>query len=365
MVTNIRTEESYEVLWGAIPYPAFKISFDTKIADANVAAETYCLNSIKQIKLKSINVCFGENSIVLSIINQARETLVSVSIYDVDVLWPSKLHSAHDIVATPINNSSNDILLMFHPHGMSKKIDRSLSHQSAARSVTGMASMLAHEIRNPLAGISGAAQLLMASISDDDKELLGIIQTEVSRIGTLVDRFEVFGDKSPLNNCPINLHTILNQATKIARVGYAKDIKIKEIYDPSLPFAKGDPDLLIQLFQNLLKNAAEAVPLLNGQIVIETAFRQGIKINLGSYSKESLPLQVSVIDNGIGVPEQIRDDIYEPFVTSKATGSGLGLSLVSKIISDHGGVIEYSRVKNRTVFSVLLPVWVSNQREKI
>ena len=119
------------------------------------------------------------------------------------------------------------------------------------------------------------------------------------------------------------------------------------------------------MFQNLLKNAAEAVPLLNGQIVIETAFRQGIKINLGSYSKESLPLQVSVIDNGIGVPEQIRDDIYEPFVTSKATGSGLGLSLVSKIISDHGGVIEYSRVKNRTVFYVLLPVWVRKQREEV
>ena len=365
MVTNILTEDFYEVLWGAIPYPAFKITVDNKIADANVAAETYCLNSVKQIKLKSINICFGENSIVLNAVNQARETLLSVSIFDVDVLWPSKLYSAHDVVATPINNSSNNILLMFHPHGMSKKIDRSLSHRSAARSVTGMASMLAHEIRNPLAGISGAAQLLIANISNDDKELLGIIQTEVSRIGTLVDRFEVFGDKSPLNHCPINLHTILNQATKIASVGYAKDIKIREIFDPSLPFAKGDPDLLIQVFQNLLKNAAEAVPSSNGQIVIETAFRQGIKINLGSHSKESLPLQVSVIDNGLGVPEQIQDDIFEPFVTSKATGSGLGLSLVSKIISDHGGVIEYSRVQNRTVFSVLLPVWAQDHKEDV
>ena len=358
-------ESSYEVLWDAIPYPVFLISKGNTIVQANTAAESYCLSSIKQIKLKSISNYFGENSVVFNTVNQARKTLASVSVYDADVFWPSKCSSAHDVVAKPINNSGENILLMFHPHGMSKKMDHSLSHRSSARSVTGMASMLAHEIRNPLAGISGAAQLLMSNVPDNDKELLEIICTESKRIETLVDRFEVFGDSRPLNHSAVNLHNILSQAKKIASVGYAKDIKISEVYDPSLPYAKGDPDLLLQVVQNLLKNAVEAVPLSNGKIVIETAFRQGMKINSGSSSKESLPLEISIIDNGLGVPEQIKDDIFDPFVTSKSTGSGLGLSLISKIVSDHGGVIEYSRIQNKTVFSVRLPVWTESHRKEI
>ena len=365
MVINTHTDTFYEALWSAIPYPTFLISSDNTIIDANSAAESYCLNSIRKIKSQSISTYFGENSVILNVINQARKTLVSVSIYDIDVFWSSEVCSVHDVIATAINNSGANILLMFHPHGLSKKMDRNLSHRSVARSVTGMASMLAHEIRNPLAGISGAAQLLMANISRNDEKLLGIIQTEVQRIGTLVDRFEIFGDTRPLKQEPVNIHSILSRAKKIASVGYAKNIKINEEYDPSLPFAKGDPDLLLQVIHNLLKNATEAVPSSNGLITIKTAFSQGIKINLGNHSNESLPLQVSVIDNGSGVPEQIRDDIFEPFVTSKSGGSGLGLSLISKIISDHGGVIEYSRVRNRSIFSVLLPIWTESYMEGI
>lgn len=354
---------SYELLWGAIPFPTFLVSSSNIIIDANTAAETYCLHSVKQIKSKPISIYFGENSVILNAIVQARGSLVSVSIYDVDVFWSSRIRTSHDVVATPVHNLSGDILLMFHPHGISKKMGRSFSHRSAARSVTGMASMLAHEIRNPLAGISGAAQLLMADLPNEDKELLEIIQTEVKRIGKLVDKFEIFDDNRTQKYGPVNIHNVLTQARKIASVGYAKDIKIIEKYDPSLPLAKGDSDLLLQVVQNLLKNAAEAVPPLNGQIIIETAFRQGVKINLGQHLKESLPLQFSIIDNGLGVPEQITDDIFEPFVTSKSKGSGLGLSLISKIISEHSGVIEYSRVQDRSLFSVLLPLWNQSVRE--
>lgn len=353
-------KDFYETLWSAIPYPAFLISSTNLIIEVNSAAESYCLNSVKKIQSKSISVYFGENSVILNAINQARETLVSVTIYEVEIFWPSKLSSTHDVIATPINNTKESILLIFHPHGMSKKMGHSLSHRSAARSVTGMASMLAHEIRNPLAGISGAAQLLMSNISNDHKDLLEIILDEGRRIGTLVDRFEVFGDNRHINYGPVNIHDILNQAKKIASVGYAKDIKIIEKYDPSLPFAKGDSDLLLQVILNLLKNAAEAVSESNGCIIIKTAFQQGIKINLGNSNKESLPLQFSIIDNGSGVPDQIKDDIFDPFVSSKTVGSGLGLSLISKIISDHGGVIEYSRVQEKSVFSVLLPIWTQS-----
>lgn len=347
----------YENLWSSIPYPAFVISKGDIIVVANSAAEGYCLHSRRQIQSKLVSSYFGENSVILNAINQARSTQISVTLYNIEVFWSRKTHSMHDVISTPIDNSDEYILLLFHPHGMSKKMDRSLSHRSAARSVTGMASMLAHEIRNPLAGISGAAQLLVPNISSGDKAILDIVQTEVDRIVGLVDRFQTFGDIRPVQQNPVNIHDILSQAKRSASAGYAKDIKIIESYDPSLPLAKGDPDLLLQVVQNLLKNAVEAIPDSNGQIIIETAFKQGIRLNIGQHTQEKLPLQFSIIDNGLGVPEQIEDDIFEPFVTSKFAGSGLGLCLVSKIISDHSGVVEYNRVQNKSIFSVLLPMW--------
>ena len=358
-MTNIESHNFYEVLWDTIPYPAFIISEKNQIMIANSAAESYCMSSIKQIQSKPVDDYFGKNSIILNSINQARDTLISVTLYNVEVFWSSKISSTHDVIVCSINDSKERVLLLFHPHGMSRKMNRSLSHRSAARSVTGMASMLAHEIRNPLAGISGAAQLLEPNILEADVELLEIIKSEIKRIGNLVDRFQTFGDLRPIKQGPVNIHNILSQGKRSASAGYAKHIKIVENYDPSLPLAKGDPELLLQVVQNLLKNAAEATPSSFGQIVIETAFKQGVRLNIGNLTKENLPLQFSISDNGSGVPYQIKDDMFDPFVTSKSGGSGLGLSLVSKIISDHGGVVEYTRVNNRSIFAVLLPIWTT------
>jgi two-component system nitrogen regulation sensor histidine kinase GlnL len=354
---NVRESLYYEALWAAIPYPAFVIIEKNIIADANNSAEFFCVNSLKHLISKPIVTYVGKNNIILNAINQARRTQVSVILYDVDVAWSNKVHSVHDVIATPVYEFEGNILLVFHPHGMSKKMDRSLSHRSAAKSVTGMAAMLAHEIKNPLAGISGASQLLAANVSEEDLELLDIIQTEVKRIGTLVDSFQTFGDIRPVKQDSINIHDVLSQAKRAASAGYADHVKIIEDYDPSLPLVKGDAQLLLQVVQNLLKNAAEAVPGISGQILISTSFKQGIRINYGNNNSEKLPLQVSIIDNGSGVPEQLKNEIFEPFVTSKANGSGLGLSLVSKIISDLGGVVEYSRAQGKTTFTLLLPVW--------
>lgn len=359
-MTKVDIDEFYEELWDAIPYPAFVISETNKIITSNSSAETYCLSSIKKMYYKPLAKYFGESSIILNSIDQARKKGVSVKVFNVRVFWSNKSKSTHDLIATPVNNFSGKILLLFHPHGMSKKMNRSLSHRSAARSVSGMASMLSHEIRNPLSGISGAAQLLEENISKGDKELLSIIEKEAYRIGTLVDRFEVFGDMRPLKQVAVNIHDILGQAKRAASAGFAKNIKILEKYDPSIPLAKGDPDLLLQVVQNLLKNAAEAVSSSSGRIIIKTAFKQGIKLNIGNKKKENLPLEFSIIDNGQGVADQIVDELFDPFVTTKLSGSGMGLSVVSKIISDHGGVVEYSRLNNRTIFSVLMPVWVDS-----
>ena len=189
-----------------------------------------------------------------------------------------------------------------HPQGMAEKMDRSLGHRSAARSVTGMAAMLAHEIRNPLAGISGAAQLLEMSLGDADRELTGLIQAEAARIGKLVDRVEQFGDLRPAQRRSLNIHDVLDRARRAAQAGFAAHARFAEDFDPSLPPTAGDPDQLLQVFQNLLKNAAEAVPRVGGAITISTAYRPGVKMARPGQKSESLPLLVTIADNGPGIP---------------------------------------------------------------
>ncbi|MFZ4689583.1 MAG: two-component system sensor histidine kinase NtrB, partial [Polymorphobacter sp.] len=233
----------------------------------------------------------------------------------------------------------------------------------AARSAVGVAAMLAHEIKNPLSGIRGAAQLLAsvgdaAMAEDDRRELTDLIVAEVDRIAKLVDRMESFTDTRPLKLRPENIHEILGHVRKLAEQGFARGVTLRERYDPSLPLVAGNRDALVQVFLNLLKNAAEAIEN-DGRIELTTAYRPGLKVRPeGGGPPISLPLEVRVIDNGPGVEAGLGDHVFEPFVTTKRGGSGLGLALVAKIVADHGGIIEYERVGEPevTVFKVLLPV---------
>jgi two-component system nitrogen regulation sensor histidine kinase GlnL len=348
---------SLEAVWSAMPYPALVIAPDDTIRAANPAAESFGGTSARQMDGRPLGTYLGEGSAVLEVVRQARRGGVSVAQYDVLVGWSDQPPQPHNVHAAPLHETGGAVLLLMHPQGMAGKMDRSLGHRSAARSVTGMAAMLAHEIRNPLAGISGAAQLLEMGLGDADRELTSLIQAEAARIGKLVDRVEQFGDLRPAQRRPLNIHDVLDRAQRAARAGFAAHARFAEDYDPSLPPTAGDPDQLLQVFQNLLKNAAEAVPRVGGSITISTAYRPGFKMMRPSGGSESVPLLVTVADNGPGVPESLVRDIFDPFVSSKVNGTGLGLSLVSKVIADHGGVVECDSRPGRTRFRVRLPVW--------
>ncbi len=357
------TQLGHDVLWGAIPYPALVIADDDTITAANPAAESFAATSVRQMAGRHLARFVGQGSALFEVIGQARRDGVSVAQYDVAIGWGDQPPRTQTIHAAPLGESGGDILLLMHPQGIAEKMDRSFGHRSAVRSVTGMAAMLAHEIRNPLAGISGAAQLLEMNLSEADRELTGLIQAETARIGKLVDRVEQFGDLRPAQRRPVNIHDVLDRARRAAQAGFAAHVRFHEDYDPSLPPTAGDADQLLQIFQNLLKNAAEAAPKVGGAIVISTAYSPGVKLVRPGGASESVPLVITVTDNGPGIPETLIHDIFDPFVSSKVNGTGLGLSLVSKLVADHGGVVECESRPGRTRFRVRLPVWRGESSE--
>ncbi|MBB3591335.1 two-component system nitrogen regulation sensor histidine kinase GlnL [Rhizobium sp. BK529] len=342
----------------AIQNPVVMVDEGGFIAFANWEAEAFFGASAAHLSRYRISTFIPFGSPLLALIDQVRERKAPVNEYRVDLSSPRLgQDKLVDIYVAPVITEPGSVVVVFQERSMADKIDRQLTHRAAARSVTGLASMLAHEIKNPLSGIRGAAQLLEQSVVDDDRALTRLICDETDRIVSLVDRMEVFSDERPVDRVPVNIHSVLDHVKAVAKAGFARNIRMTENYDPSLPAVYANRDQLVQVFLNLVKNAAEAVgDRPDGEIILTTAYRPGIRLSVaGTREKISLPLEFCVIDNGPGVPMDLLPHLFDPFITTKTNGSGLGLALVAKIIGDHGGIIECDSQNNRTIFRVLMP----------
>jgi two-component system nitrogen regulation sensor histidine kinase GlnL len=341
----------------ALPDPVIVVDHDGRIRFVNPAAEQFLGSGAAALRGSALADLVAPHSPLLSLVDSVRRIGNSISEHDV-VLERPRLGSRLVTIQGALTGEGADMLVLtVHERSMPEKLDRQLIHRNAARSITAMAAMLGHEVKNPLSGIRGAAQLLEQDADRAGRELTRLICAEVDRIVALVDRMESFSDYRPIEREAVNIHEVLGRVRKAAQSGFARHVRLVEEYDPSLPPVHGNRDLLVQAFLNLVKNAAEALAGSTGEITLTTAYRHGLRLaGPDGEGRRNLPLMVSVTDNGSGISEDLRPYLFDPFVTSKRNGTGLGLALVAKVVGDHGGVIEFDSQPGRTMFRVFLPV---------
>ena len=350
------------VIWASLPLPALLVDIAGMILEANPAAEIFMNASVKTLRGQPALDRLMIDAPMEEAFARARANQSPLFINDVDVTSGERAPMQCNVQIAPMLDNPGIAMLLISPREIADRLGRSMSVKSSARSAIGMAEMLAHEIKNPLAGISGAAQLLSMNLSPEDQEMTDLIVEETRRIVKLLEQVEQFGNLRAPDRRAVNIHDALDRARRSAMVGYGAHMTIVEDYDPSLPATFADPDQLVQVFLNLIKNAVEAAGKTGGTIRLHTFYDQSLRLRQKFGPGQAVPLQIEIIDDGPGILPEIASDIFEPFVSGRENGTGLGLALVSKIITDHEGWISVDSVPGRTAFRVSLPV-AKSQKE--
>lgn len=353
--------EAADIL-SALGAATFVIDQQMRIRFANAATEQLFQSSLTTLIGQYIGEYLPVDGHIYTLIEQVLKEQAPLSEYGVGLDTPRTGGRTMSVHVAPLIERRDAVVVSLQEQTRALKIGQQLEARSSVRSVTAMAALLAHEVKNPLSGIRGAAQLLEQNAQGDDVSLTQLIRHEADRIVALVDRMEVFSDDRPLQTEAVNIHDVLEHVKRISENGFGAGIRYIEHYDPSLPPVHGNRDQLVQVLLNLIKNAAEVVPNVGGEIILSTAYQPGVRIQLpGTERRLQLPLVVSVTDNGPGVPDDIRPYLFDAFVSQKQNGNGLGLALVAKIVADHGGVIEFDTGTRGTTFRVMLPIVVREE----
>jgi two-component system nitrogen regulation sensor histidine kinase GlnL len=359
MPTRQSKIDSAQIL-AALPHAVVVLDEDDVFCAINYAAEEFFGSSATLLLHTNLGAILPVDHPIFLLLERARRDGLTVAEHDLVLEGPRLSRRGCSVQAAPIPDVPGHVVLTLQDESAARALDQQMSARNAARSITGMAAILAHEVKNPLSGIRGAAQLLETSAPPADRELAVLIRDEADRIRAMVERMETFGEKK-LERQAVNIHRVLEHVRKLAGSGFAARIKFIENYDPSLPHVHGNRDQLIQILLNLVKNAAESIAGMerqDGEIMLSTGFQHGVRLSASTgRSRANLPLFVAVRDNGPGIPEDIRRHLFEPFISTKATGSGLGLALVAKIVADHGGLIDVDSRPGRTEFRINLPVY--------
>jgi two-component system, NtrC family, nitrogen regulation sensor histidine kinase GlnL len=343
---------------GALPRAVIVVDESRHIVMANAMAEEFFQMGASVLERHTLADIVPFASPMLALVEKVQRQGWTVHEYDLDLSTPRTGERHADVLGAPIQEMPGAAVLLFEARSLAEKMGRNMWHRGAARSVSGMAAVLAHEIKNPLAGIRGAAQLVETQVPDADRPLPQLIIQEADRIAKLVDKMASFGIAGTFDRAPVNIHDVLDHVHRLAASSFARGIQIVENYDPSLPPVHGDRDALVQVFLNLVRNAADALSNTEApRIMLTTSFRPGVRLSTPSTRERlSLPLEVDVTDNGPGIDPDLMPHLFDPFVTTKPGGTGLGLALVAKIIDEHGGIVDCASRAGETSFRLLLPI---------
>ena len=342
-------------LWASLPVPALLLAPDDTILEPNPAAELFLNLSARVLVGASVWEKVLIDAPIEAPFRRAREQRSPLFVNDVDVGSGERPPLQCNIQFAPLQGAEDHVLMLISPREVASRMTQNQNSTKAAKSAIGMAEMLAHEIKNPLAGITGAAQLLSMGLEGDELELTDLIVEETRRIVKLLEQVEQFGNLRPPVIRPLNIHDVLDRARQSAAVGFGAHMMFVEDYDPSLPQADADGDQLLQVFLNLIRNAAQAGGD-GGTVRLRTFYEPSLRLRRKDGTQARLPLQVEVVDDGPGLPPEIAADVFEPFVSGRENGTGLGLALVSKLLSGMGAWISVESVPGRTVFRVSLPL---------
>lgn len=346
----------------ALTQPVLAVGPDNIIVTVNDAAQQFFLRSDKTLVGSALTDILSQDTQIVSLVDRARAVRGSLSDHDVTVQLNPDREARVDVQASVIVEQPDYILVALEPRTIADQMSQQRATQNAARAASGVASMLAHEVKNPLSGIRGAAQLIEDALPAEEAAMAQLIVKETDRIAGLIEQMEVFSDNRPVRYTRENIHHILDHVIAVARSSMGSRVTITARYDPSLPDIRANWSQLVQVYLNLLINAGEAVPADNGHIQVKTSYRHGTHVRpVGEAEPLNLPIEVTITDNGPGVPEALTDTMFDPFVSGKSNGKGLGLALAAKIITDHRGFIGYRRLDLRTQFRTLLPAWLEEQ----
>lgn len=330
---------------------------DLKVQYLNASAEALMQVSGRRCIGEHIQQVFVDGEDQQAFINSLSEGNPYTK-REAELVLPIKQKITVDYSVNPINVDGQACLLIeVHPRDRLIRISREeelISNQAATQSlVRGMA----HEIKNPLGGIRGSAQLLARMLADNDlKEFTDIIIDEVDRLKNLVDR--MLGPNKLPERDPTNIHEVLERVHSLISVEADGAVILKRDYDPSIPELAADKEQLIQVILNIVRNAMQAMlgnpdQAQPATIVLRT--RSVRQFTIG-HQRHRLVLHISIVDNGPGIPEDIRESLFYPMISGRAEGTGLGLSIAQSIVSQHQGIIECESEPGRTEFSIFLPL---------
>lgn len=357
MSKNIHVFTDSNEIIEALPFPLVIINHFGKIVYLNHQAELFLNISRKSAHCCELNDFLLENISFSTLFSQVKENRRVVRQYEMKLRLKNGNNKEFFLSLAPVENNDDLYIVTFHDHSLFNIIRNSRETTDFNQIEKNLALMLSHEIKNPLSGILGAAQLLQQTVTNEEKKLTDLICTEVERISKMLDRY-IDETHKHIKYSKLNIHAILNHVMQIAKNGFAKDIRINALYDPSLPLIMGDKDALIQLFLNLIKNASEALQNFDNQdeISIITKYQSDLMIKEACHHYNFLPLLIVIRDTGAGVSEKIKDHLFNPFISDKENGLGIGLALCKKIVQNHGGMIDVERNKKFTDFKIYLPI---------